>query len=59
MLESSPAWPSPNYSPIVHSSKRISSVAPHLNYITNLILELKVKLAKIKTEIKDLRSNHL
>jgi len=28
---------------------RISPVAPHLNYITDIILELKVELTKINT----------
>jgi len=55
MLESSPACPSPNYSLIVYSSKGITSLAPQLNYVTDIVLELKVNLAKIKTEVKELK----
>ena len=55
MLESSLACPSSNYSHIVHSLEGIASVAPQLNYITNIILELKVKLAKIMTEVKEIK----
>jgi hypothetical protein len=56
MLESSPACPSPNYSHIIHSPEGNISLAPQLNYITDIILELKAELAKIKTELKDLRN---
>ena len=56
MLESSPACPGPNHPHIVHSPKSNTSLAPQLNYITNIVLELKAKLAKIKTEIKDLKN---
>ena len=55
MLESSLACPGPNYSHIVHSSKDLSPIAPQLNYITDIVLELKVKLAKIKIEVKELK----
>ena len=55
MLEASPACPGPNYSHIVHSSEGNISLAPHLNYIIDIVLELKAELAKIKTELKDLR----
>jgi len=55
MLESSPACPRPNYSHIVHSPKDISPIAPQLNYITDIVLELKAELAEIKTEIKELK----
>jgi len=53
MLESSPACPRLNYSHIVHSLKGIASVAPLINYITDIILELKAELAKIKTKVKE------
>ena len=52
MLESSRGCPGLNYPHIVHSPECISLVAPQLNYITNIILELKVELAKIKAELK-------
>ena len=55
MLESSPTCPGPNYSHIVHSPEDLSSIAPQLNYITNIVLELKVELAKIKIKVKELK----
>ena len=56
MLEASPTCPGPNYSHIVHSPEGNISIAPQLNYITDIVLELKVELAKIKTELKDLKN---
>ena len=56
MLESSPACPGPNYSHIVHSPEGNTSLAPQLNYITDIVLELKAELAKIKTELKELKN---
>ena len=56
MLESLPACPSTNYPCIVNSSKGITSLAPQLNYITDVVLELKTKLTKIKTEVKELKN---
>ena len=56
MLEASPAFPGPNYSHIVYSPEGNISVAPQLNYITDIILELKTELAKIMTELKDLKN---
>ena len=44
MLGSSPNRPTPNYSYIVHSPKGANLVTPELNYITNIILELKAEL---------------
>ena len=55
MLESSCACPGPNYSHIVHSSEGLSPTVPQLNYITDIVLELKVKLAKMKNEVKVLK----
>ena len=55
MLESSSTCPAPNYSRIVHSPKRVISFAPQLNYITDIVLELKEELAKIKDEVKDIK----
>ena len=55
MLESSFTCPTPNYSQIMHTLERSTIVAWQLNYITNIILELKVELAKIKTKIKELK----
>ena len=56
MLESSPTCPASNYSHVFHSHEGIISVAPQLSYITNTVLELKVELAKIKTEVKDINN---
>ena len=55
MLESSPTCPGPNYSHIVHSPGGLSSVAPQLNYIIDIVLELKAELAKIKTKVKEFK----
>jgi len=51
MFESSPACPGPNYSHIVHLPEGISSVAPQLNYISDIILELEAELANIETKV--------
>jgi len=56
VLESSPACPGPNYSHIGHLPEGISPVTPQLNYIADTVLELKADLAKIKTQIKELRN---
>jgi len=53
MFKPSSACLGPNYSHIVHSPKGNISLAPQLNYITDIVLELKVELAKIETELKD------
>ena len=55
MLESSPSYPGPNYSHIVYSREGVSPIAPQLNYITDIVLELKEELAKIKVEVKKLK----
>ena len=55
MLELSPACPGPNYSHIVHSPEGFSPTGPQLNYITDIVLELKAELVKIKTEVKELK----
>ena len=56
MLEPSASCPDPNYSHIVHSPEGITSLALQLNYLTDLVLELKVELAKIKAEVKEKKS---
>ena len=45
-----------NYSHIVHSPECNISLAPQLNYIADIILELKVEFAKIKNELKELKN---
>ena len=55
MLQSSPACPGPNYSHIVYSAEDLSLIALQSNYIIDIVLELKVELAKIKTEAKELK----
>ena len=56
MLESSHACPGSNYWHIVHSPEDNTSLAPQLKYITDIFLELKVELAKIKTELNELKN---
>ena len=56
MLESLPACPGPNYSDIVHSHEGNTSLAPQLNYITDIVLEFKTEVAKIKTELKEFKN---
>ena len=59
MLESPPTCPATNYSHIVHSPEETTFATPQLNYITDIVLELKVKLAKIKIKLRRLRNNCL
>ena len=56
MLKPSSACLVPNYLHIVHSLEGNISLTPQLNYITDIVLELKTELAKIKAEIKDLKN---
>ena len=39
----------------MHSPEGFTTLAPQLNYITNIVLELKEKLAKIKMEVKEIK----
>jgi len=55
MLESSSSCPNPDCSHIVHSPERSTTLAPQLSYITDIILELKEELAKIKVEVKEIK----
>ena len=55
MLESSSNCPNPSYSHIMHSLEGITSLAPQLNYITDIVLELKTELAKIKAKVKEIK----
>jgi len=54
MLESSTTYPA-NHSHIVHTPEGSTSIVPQLNYITDIVLELKAKLAKLKTEVKEVK----
>ena len=56
MLESSTSCSNPSYSHIVHSPKGITFLAPQLNYITDIVLDLKAELAKIKVERKEIKN---
>jgi len=56
MLESFVSCPTPNYSHIVHSSEEAISLAPQLNYFTNIVLELKVELDNIKAKVKEIKN---
>ena len=40
----------------VHSPEELSLVVPQLNYITDIVLELKVELTKIKTKVMELKN---
>ena len=55
MLQSSSSCPNPGYSHIVHSPEGFTTLAPQLNYITDIVLELKKELAKIKAEVKEIK----
>jgi len=56
MLEPSTSCPAPNYSHVVHSPEGVTSLAPQLNYLTDIILDLKAELAKIKIEVKVIKN---
>ena len=53
MLESFSNCPTSKYLHIVLSPKGTNSVVVQLNYITDIVLELKDELAKIKTEVTE------
>jgi len=55
MLQSSSSCPNPGYSHIVHSPEGFTNLAPQLNYITDIILELKEELANIRAEVKEIK----
>ena len=55
MLQSSNSCPNPSYSHTLHSSEGFTILVPQLNYITDIVLELKAKLAKINTEVKEIK----
>jgi len=55
MLQSSSSCPNPGYSHIVHSPEGFTTLAPQLNYITDIVLELKEELGKIKAEVKEIK----
>jgi len=55
MLESSNCCPNPGYSHIVHSPEGFTTLAPQLNCITDIVLELKEELANIKVEVKEIK----
>ena len=56
MLELSNSCPNPGYSHIVHSPEGVTLLAPQLNYLKDLVLKLKVELAKIKAEVKEIKN---
>jgi len=55
MLETSSSYPAPNYSHIVDTPEGSTSLAPQFNYSTYVVLQLKVELAKIKVEVKEIK----
>ena len=56
MLEPPSSCSGPNYSHIAYSPEGNISLAPQLNYITDIVLELKAELAKIKNELKEFKN---
>jgi len=54
MLESFSCRPAPNYT-LVHNSEGSACLAPQLNHITYIILELKAWLVKIKAKVKEIK----
>ena len=40
----------------MHSLKGITSFTSQLNYLTDIVLELKANLAKIKVEVKEIKN---
>jgi len=54
MLESASSCPTANSSRIVHTLEGSMSLAHQLNYITDIVLELKAKLAEIKAKVKEI-----
>ena len=55
MLEPLDNYPACNYSNIVHTPEGTNSVVPQLNFIINIVLELKSELAKINIEVKEIK----
>ena len=55
MLESSSTHCAPNYLHIVQTPKGATWVVAQLNYITDIVLELKAKLEKSKATVKDIK----
>jgi len=47
MLHSSSSCSNPGYSHILHSAEGFTTLAPQLNCITDIVLQLKEELAKI------------
>ena len=39
----------------MHSLEGFTTLAPQLNYITNIVLELKEELAKINVEVQEIK----
>jgi len=58
MLQSSSSCPNPGYFHIVHSPEGFTTLAPQLNYITNIVLKLKVELVKIKVEVNEIKRQY-
>jgi len=52
VLETSYTCPALSYTHILHILEGSTSLAPQLNYITDIVLELRAKLGKIKNEVK-------
>jgi len=55
MLQSSNSCPNFGYFHIMHSPEGFTTLAPQLNNITDVALELKEELAKINAEVKEIK----
>ena len=55
MLERSSICLPPKYSHTVHTTKGSTLPALRLNYITDIVLELKVEFVKTKVEVKEIK----
>jgi len=56
MLQSSNSCPNLGYSHIVHSPEGFTTLTPQLNYITDIVLQLKEELVNIKAEVKEIKN---
>jgi len=56
MLEPSASCLAPNYYHIVHSPEGVTSSAPQLKYLTDIVLELKAYLAKLMAKVKEIKN---
>ena len=56
MFEASASCLAPNYSDIVRYPVGVMSLASQLNYLMDIVSNLKAELAKIKAEVKEIKN---